>query len=89
MRIPCPLCGDRDLREFTYLGDRTYLERPEQGDASGYESYLHLRDNPAGPTRDLWFHGGGCGAWLEVTRNTVTHEIVGAREIAVAEESDA
>ncbi len=82
MRIPCPLCGDRDLREFNYLGDSTYLDRPELGDADGYDAYLHLRANPAGPTRELWFHNGGCGAWLEVARNTVTHEITGARLVA-------
>lgn len=82
MRIPCPLCGDRDLREFTYLGDSIYLDRPERGDAEGYDRYLHLRENPAGPTRELWFHSGACGAWLEVTRNTVTHEITGARLVS-------
>ncbi len=27
MRIPCPHCGERDLREFSYLGDAT-LARP-------------------------------------------------------------
>jgi sarcosine oxidase subunit delta len=79
MRIPCPLCGDRDLREFTYLGDRTYLDRPAVGDHAGYDAYLHLRDNPAGPIRDLWYHGSGCGAWLELSRDTVTHQISAAR----------
>jgi sarcosine oxidase subunit delta len=29
-------------------------------------------------TRDLWYHEMGCGAWLVVTRNTVTHEVLGA-----------
>ena len=28
MRIPCPCCGPRDLREFTYLGSEAYLDRP-------------------------------------------------------------
>ena len=28
MRIPCPFCGERDVHEFTYLGDAT-LERPD------------------------------------------------------------
>lgn len=82
MRIPCPLCGDRDSREFSYRGDSTYLDRPAPGDAAGYDAYLHLRDNPAGPMEDLWFHGQGCGAWLKVSRNTVTHEITGAVLVA-------
>ena len=24
---------------------------------------------------ELWYHGGGCRAWLKVSRNTLTHEI--------------
>ena len=86
MRLPCPNCGSRDIREFTYRGHESFLHRP-RGEASGdwseaWDAHLHLRDNPAGPTRDLWYHDQGCGAWLVVDRNTVTHEITGAREIA-------
>ena len=52
------------------------LERPapDAGEAA-WDAYLHLRDNPAGPTRELWQHEGGCGAWLVVTRDTTTHVI--------------
>lgn len=38
--------------------------------------YLHTRENPCGPARELWHHGDGCGAWLIVTRNTLTHEMI-------------
>jgi len=31
MRIPCPLCGSRDRREFYYYGTDDYLNRPEAG----------------------------------------------------------
>lgn len=76
MRIDCPICGLRDRREFTYRGAAVALDRPAP-DASeaDWEAYLHLRDNPAGETRDLWWHAGGCGAWLVVTRDTVSHAI--------------
>ena len=79
MRIPCPICGERDSREFTYKGAAVALARPEPdaGDEA-WDDYLHLRDNPAGETRDLWYHGAGCTGWLVVTRNTVTHEITAA-----------
>jgi len=43
---------------------------------------LYLRTNPAGVTRDLWYHETGCGSWLLVTRNTVTHEILATERIA-------
>jgi methylglutamate dehydrogenase subunit B len=79
MRITCPICGERDRREFYYQGDAIALSRPEVDDTpEQWDAYLHLRDNPAGVTRDLWYHEMGCGAWLVVTRNTVTHEVLGA-----------
>jgi len=77
MRIKCPLCGDRDHREFSYMGHETYLDRPaEPGWSARWNAYLHLRDNPAGVTRDLWYHEAGCTAWLLVERDTVTHDIL-------------
>lgn len=77
MRIPCPLCGLRDRREFYYYGTPDYLDRPNDLDA--LDGQLFLRTNPAGETRDLWYHENGCGAWLVLTRNTVTHAISGAQ----------
>ncbi|SPH18780.1 Sarcosine oxidase subunit delta [Defluviimonas aquaemixtae] len=80
MRITCPLCGDRDRREFYYYGDAVYADRPAEDAAfETWDDYLHLRDNPAGETRDLWYHELGCSAWIEVTRNTVTHEVLSTR----------
>jgi sarcosine oxidase subunit delta len=79
MRINCPNCGERDRREFYYQGDAVALERPaEDAGLAAWDDYLHNRDNPAGDTRDLWFHEAGCGAWLVVDRNTVTHAVHGA-----------
>lgn len=80
MRIPCPLCGPRDSREFTPKGAACYADRP-QGEtwSDEWHAYLHLRENPAGSTEELWYHGGGCTAWLIVERDTRTHEILSAR----------
>ena len=77
MRIACPHCGLRDVREFTYLGDaapaRPDPNTPEPVDR--FISYVYLRDNPAGAHRELWYHGAGCQAWLAVERDTLTHAI--------------
>ena len=80
MRITCPICGERDRREFYYVGDSKIVNRPSP-DASEdlWNDYLHNRDNPAGVTKDLWYHESGCNSWLIVTRNTVTHEVVSAQ----------
>ena len=75
MRIVCPFCGERELGEFTYLGDAK-PQRPtaDAGEDAVYD-YVYLRDNIAGVMSENWYHGGGCRAWLKVTRNTLTHEI--------------
>jgi len=80
MRITCPVCGERDRREFHYKGDAVALNRPDPdaGDAA-WDDYIHTRDNPAGETRDLWYHETGCAAWIVVTRNTVSHEVLDTR----------
>ena len=51
MRITCPICGERDSREFSYQGADVALRRPDPdaGEAA-WDDYVHLRDNPAGVT---------------------------------------
>jgi len=81
MRLPCPNCGERDHGEFVYRGDAT-VARPDPaapGAAAAFHAYVHLRDNPAGWHFEHWYHEGGCRSWIVVERNTVTHEVRGAR----------
>ena len=42
MRIKCPLCGERDRREFYYLGAKDYLNRPKEADLDSIHKYLHI-----------------------------------------------
>jgi len=78
MLINHPLLGLRDASEFVYLGDASLMNRPDAAAADAaqkFHDYLHLRDNPAGVHRELWYHEQGDRSWLIVTRNTLTHEI--------------
>ena len=80
MRIPCPFCGPRDVSEFAYLGDARFA-RPDPAAPDTQAQFVdavYLRDNPAGPHDELWYHASGCRGWLRVTRDTRTHEILGA-----------
>lgn len=84
MRITCPYCGARNLDEFTYRSDATVI-RPdsiEEGAEQDWVDYVYLRDNPAGLHKELWHHSAGCHAWLVVTRDTTTHEIVAVEPAA-------
>ena len=90
MLINHPHLGTRDAAEFVYLGDASLINRPDwqsENASDEFYEYLYLRDNPAGETRELWFHEQGDRSWLVVTRNTLTHEITKvelARDIALA-----
>ncbi len=85
MRLTCPICGERDLREFGVRGSAKLLARPA-GDAgaAAFHDYLNLRDNPAGLHAELWQHEWGCRAWLRVVRDTRSHAIL---EVALAREA--
>lgn len=86
MLIPHPILGLRDAQEFTYLGDASLIDRPSPETPEAFPDYVFLRDNPAGVHRELWYHEQGDRSWLVVTRNTVTHEILGAelaRDVAL------
>ncbi len=78
MRIRCPFCGERDLIEFSYLGDANCL-RPAPGGADEQARFfdaVYMRDNPAGPHEELWYHASGCRSWLRARRDTRTHEFL-------------
>jgi sarcosine oxidase subunit delta len=78
--IPCPHCGPRDEGEFDYGGPLRPLPPMDWStDATGWHRALHLPSNPRGPIRELWYHRSGCEAWVEVTRDTVTHDISDTR----------
>ncbi|RIX97768.1 sarcosine oxidase subunit delta [Aureimonas flava] len=82
MRIDCPFCGPRDLREFSFLGDAeaagsALADATPAADAAAPDEAgrVYLRANPAGRHRGLWYHEAGCRSWLAIERDTRTHEI--------------
>ncbi|MEO0635988.1 MAG: sarcosine oxidase subunit delta [Pseudomonadota bacterium] len=92
MKIPHPLLGLRDASEFVYLGDASMLQRPDPTAPTApekFHEYLHVRTNPAGTHRELWFHEYGDRSWLIVTRNTVTHDILNAELVTATGVRDA
>ena len=78
MRIPCPFCGERDLCEFLYSGAADCPRPdPDEPDAQArFFDAVYLRDNPAGPHAELWYHVFGCHSWLRVVRDTTTHKVL-------------
>ncbi len=79
MRINCPLCGERGVEEFAYHGDATVTRPDVDASSEAWVEYVYLRDNPAGPHDELWYHSAGCHAWLVVRRDVRSHAVMGAR----------
>ncbi len=88
MRLDCPFCGERDGEEFVCRGEargpRPDPLNPDAADA--FEVWLHGRENPAGPNRELWYHAAGCRRWLDVIRDTRTFAVLSIR-LAGAEDA--
>jgi sarcosine oxidase subunit delta len=76
MRITCPHCGERGHEEFAYLGDARRARPAPDAAVAAWAEYVYLRDNPAGRHEEYWYHASGCQAWLRVTRDTRTHEVL-------------
>jgi len=81
MRIPCPYCGARDSEEFSIQGEVAGPRpSPLQGsaaDISAFHTYVHLRSNDFGLTKEYWYHANGCRRLLVVSRDTRNHAILG------------
>lgn len=75
MLIPCPVCGQRDLAEFAYQGDATRTPPALDADTEIWAAYVWERNNPCGLHDEFWSHQHGCGHWLKLTRDTLTHHI--------------
>ena len=77
-QFPCPWCGNRAESEFHYAGDAG-IDRPERTvDDKAWAQYLHFRRNAKGAALENWIHSGGCGRWIVLSRDTVTHVVTGS-----------
>jgi len=81
--IDCPHCGNRPREEFVVRGAAAPVRPavPDAPQSAGWIDYVYLRDNPKGPFREHWYHASGCGRWLEVERDTVTHEVTRVADV--------
>ncbi len=79
LQIHCPYCAEtREEEEFSYSGE-AHIARPAQPEALNDEDwgrYLFFRKNPRGIHHEMWQHAAGCRRYFNVTRNTVTYEIL-------------
>ena len=79
LHIHCPYCGElREEEEFHYSGE-AHIKRPLEPETLSDEAwgdYLFFRKNPRGLHHEMWHHTSGCGRYFNVTRNTLSYEIL-------------
>ena len=76
LRIPCPLCGERDYTEFHYGGDAGKRRPPlASTDLAAWHDYVFIFDNEKGSHREFWQHVTGCRQWLVVERDTASNRV--------------
>ncbi|SEL88807.1 sarcosine oxidase subunit delta [Halomonas daqiaonensis] len=77
--IYCPYCQElREEPEFHAKG-QAHIARPQDPEACSDEEwgdYLFFRDNPRGIHHELWVHAIGCRKFFNITRDTVSYEIL-------------
>ena len=76
LRILCPYCGVCDEPEFIFGGPGGVTRPGSEADDKAWTSYLYKRKNPAGVHLERWQHAYGCNRWINVLRDTRTHEIL-------------
>jgi sarcosine oxidase subunit delta len=73
--IDCPNCGPRTVYEFKFGGEKKTQPTPD-GELKDWRHYFYFNKNVNGLNDEWWYHGGGCGAWLQIKRNTATNEVI-------------
>lgn len=76
-RFPCPFCGLRDEREFSYVGDFGKV-RPDTANTvsdADWAAYLFDQKNPKGKSTEIWVHTP-CQEYFKMTRDTVSMDVL-------------
>ena len=80
-RLTCPVCGKRDVYEFTYGGPErgprpAEPEGAAAGDGAAAEAHFRwaqFRMNRLEAREEWWYHREGCGIWFSTRRNPATN----------------
>ena len=79
LHIYCPHCDEyREEEEFRPKGE-AHIARPAElvsANSEDWGNYLFFRKNPRGLHHEQWFHAVGCRKFFNVTRDTVSYEIL-------------
>lgn len=79
-QIPCPHCGNRAQAEFVYERSADSVV-PLDAEPAVAVAALFTRTNLRGTEEEIWRHTHGCGSWMLIRRDRVSHAIEWVRPI--------
>lgn len=85
----CPYCCEHREEEEFHASGQAHLARPADADActdKEWGDFLYFRKNPRGLHQELWQHTAGCRKFFNITRNTVSYEILETYKVGDASE---
>jgi sarcosine oxidase subunit delta len=72
--LTCPVCGKRDIYEFTFGGQERGMRPAQEGlSAEDHFRWAQFRMIRPAPQEEWWYHGRGCGVWFKAVRNPATN----------------
>lgn len=80
LNIPCPHCGNRAQAEFVFERSADSVV-PLDTATESVVAALYTRTNPRGADEEIWRHTHGCGGWLLMRRDRVSHAIEWVRPL--------
>lgn len=83
--INCPNCGPRTVYEFKFGGEQK-TQPGSKAEFKDWRHYFYFNQNVNGLNEEWWYHSGGCGAWIQVRRNTTTNEVISVERTSFNDE---
>lgn len=74
--LKCPNCGERNVSEFRFGGERVKRPSADEMSRETWADYLYTRRNVQGVQTEWWYHTA-CSSWFIAERHTKTQGIVG------------
>ncbi len=87
LHIFCPHCQEVRSEEEFHYGGEAHIARPLDPESLSDEEwgdYLFFRKNPRGIHHEMWNHAAGCRRYFNVTRDTLSYEILETYPVGTA-----
>ena len=72
--IKCPNCGDRDVSEFVFGGEKLIRPSADSTSLKNWIKYIYFRTNQPSIQHEWWYHKYGCKKWINAIRDITNNQ---------------